>query len=233
MSDPALDTANASRFGVAPKELRVEPGIKLERVDEAAQHFRLCFWPARELAGRRRRRIETIGIERRCLAKTEPAEPEMVKRRLADRSAGIAERVDIAAVRAFPADELDAKLVRRSRRPHELVFVDTERGIDELQLRDRGFADADGSDLVGFYERDRVALRRQEAGANRRREPPSSASADHKNSKKSLAHRGSLIRTIQKEMAARQIERAAIPKKPIRTGTSRRRDRSRHTDREC
>ena len=73
-----------------------------------------------------------------------------------------------------------------------------------------GFADADGSNLVRFDERDRVALRRQEAGANGRREPPSSASADHKNSKRSLAHRGSLIRTIQKEMAARQIEHAAI-----------------------
>jgi len=131
----------------------------------------------------------------------------MLEGRLADRPAGIAEGVDIAAVRRTPADKFDAELVDRMRRPHEIIFRDTERRVDELELRDGGFTHADRADLIGFDQGDRIKLWRQEACANRCSHPAGRAAADDDDAK-GFAHRLILVGRPEKKMAARPGEDA-------------------------
>ena len=178
VGDPSLDPADAAVFGILPEEAAIERRVEMEGVDQAAEHLGLRLGAAREPAGVGGSGVEAIGVERCVLAEPQPAQPEMLERRRTDRSAGGAEGVNVAAVGAAPADELDAELVRRLRRPHEGVLVDAQHGVDELQLGDRRLTDADDADLVRLDQRDRIVARRQQPRAKRGGHPPRRAAAD-------------------------------------------------------
>ena len=86
-----------------------------------------------------------------------------------DAGPGLAERaegMDVAVARPIPADELDAEFEGRPGLAHELRLVDPEHVVEDLDMRQRGFADTDGADLVGLDQRD-VVVRARQAAATR------------------------------------------------------------------
>ena len=72
-----------------------------------------------------------------------------------------AEAVDVLVAYCAPVFELDAQLERRLRGAHEILLVDPEQLVKRAEQRDRGLADADGTDLIRLDERDIEILAQQ------------------------------------------------------------------------
>src|SRR6185369_3279432 len=98
---------------------------------------------------------ERIGIERSVVAGRFRLQPMMVKFDPQHVEAVEAERVDVAVADPRPVAKLDAELVGGVGRPDEITLVEAEQGVEQVDLRDRRFADADGPDLVRFNQFDR------------------------------------------------------------------------------
>ena len=81
-------------------------------------------------------------------------QPEMMEVDVLHRHAVGAEGMDVGMAEARPVDELDAELEAGLRGAHELDFVDPHGAVVVDDRRDRGFAHADGADLVGLDELD-------------------------------------------------------------------------------
>jgi len=89
------------------------------------------------------------------------------------------ERVDVGMAEARPVFEFDAQLERRLGLAHEIVLVDAERAVEDAQLRDRGFADADRADFFGLNQADFAILVLQEAPQRCGRHPAGGAPANN------------------------------------------------------
>src|SRR5258708_14748163 len=85
-------------------------------------------------------------------------EPILVKRQYAAVAAQDAEAVHVRIAETAPVDELNAQFERRLGLADEVVFIDVERLIELPDLRNRGFADANRADFVGFEDRKSTRL---------------------------------------------------------------------------
>src|SRR5690349_2156331 len=69
-----------------------------------------------------------------------------------------AEAVDVALADAAPIHELDTELERAAYGAHEFDLVDLQRGVERTQVRNGGFTDSHGADVIGLDERDGTAV---------------------------------------------------------------------------
>src|ERR1700704_4218993 len=90
-----------------------------------------------------------------------------------------AERVNVAITRPIPVAKLYPQFERCPRRAHELRFVDTEHVVENLDMRQRGFTDADSSNLIGFDERNAVVFCPKSTPDGGGAHPPSRAAANN------------------------------------------------------
>ena len=107
-------------------------------------------------------------------------EPILVKRQQAAVAAHNAEAVHVRVAETAPVDELNAQFERGLGLTDELVFVDVERLIELPDLRNRGFADANRADFVGFDQAD-AEIAEQHLGHGGRGHPSGRAAADDDN----------------------------------------------------
>ena len=104
----------------------------------------------------------------------------MLEREQPDVAANVAKGVHIARARPVPVDELDRELVGALRGPQKLAFVEPQCIVEQPDLRDRGFANADGADLIGLDQSDFKAGF-QEMGKRCRDHPARCAAARDRN----------------------------------------------------
>jgi hypothetical protein len=86
--------------------------------------------------------------------------------------------VQVAPPRGSPTDEFDAELEGRLGLAHELPFVETDDLVEPVDRRNRGLADADDADVVGFDELDRTLPQIDCLGEGGRRHPPGGAASN-------------------------------------------------------
>ena len=97
---------------------------------------------------------ERIIVERMRIAERLALQPVVVELDPLHVEAVEAERMDVVVARPRPVAELDAELVGRVGRADEIMLVEAEHGVEQVDLRDRRFADADDADLVRFDQLD-------------------------------------------------------------------------------
>src|SRR5580658_6302445 len=68
------------------------------------------------------------------------------------------EGVNVTVTGLIPVAKLYPQFERCPRLAHELRFVDPEHVVEDLDMRQRGLADADRADLVGFDPRHAVSF---------------------------------------------------------------------------
>src|SRR5690349_25114435 len=88
------------------------------------------------------------------------------------------ERMEVTVVQMTPVDEFDTQFERSVGFADELVFVQSQDVVVERDHGNRGFADADGADQLGFDERDRVVLCAHDLGERRRGHPTGTAASN-------------------------------------------------------
>ena len=64
------------------------------------------------------------------------------------------ERVHVGVPQARPVDELDAQLEGALSLAYELIFIQVQQAIEQVDLGNGGFTDADRADLFGFHQDD-------------------------------------------------------------------------------
>src|SRR6476659_147884 len=101
----------------------------------------------------------------------------MLERDQPERTADRTEGVDVTLAWRAPIDELDAQLKAAIGRTDEIALIDSQPLIEQVDLRDRRLADADGTDRIGFDEADGDE-RTGEAGQSRCRHPAGGSPAD-------------------------------------------------------
>src|ERR1700722_7941258 len=69
-----------------------------------------------------------------------------------------AERVNVAIARLIPVAKLDPQFERCPGLAHEVRLVDPEHVVEGLDMRQGGFTDADGSDVIGFNQSNSVVF---------------------------------------------------------------------------
>src|SRR5258706_9778884 len=88
------------------------------------------------------------------------------------------EGMQVGIARAVPIPELDPELKGGARRLHEARLLHADQFIEHLEVRQRGLAHADRTDLVRFDQRDCVVLAWQARGERGGRHPPGGATAE-------------------------------------------------------
>ena len=82
-----------------------------------------------------------------------------------------AERVEIGVPFPAPVDKLDTQLETAFGTAHEIIFADAEHPVEDVDLGDGRFANAHGSDGVGFNQCDFGIVTAQHFGERGRRHP--------------------------------------------------------------
>ena len=92
----------------------------------------------------------------------------------------IAEGMHVTMAQAVPIDEFDGQLERPLRCLQKRILVQPQRLIEQADLRNCRFADANGADLLGLHERDGKSVFK-EMCTSRRNHPPCRATAGNDN----------------------------------------------------
>src|ERR1700681_2734016 len=87
------------------------------------------------------------------------------------------EWVNVAIALPVPIAKLYPQFERCPRLAHELRLVDSEHVVEDLDMRQRGLADADNADLVGFNEGNGVVFCSQLTADAGRTHPPGRTAA--------------------------------------------------------
>ncbi len=154
--------------------------------------------------GARRQFVERIALQRLGEPCRLRAQPVMLERQQAERAADVAEGVHVALALAPPAGKFDAKLEAAARLAQEFGLVQPQRGVEQVDLRDRRLAHPHGADGIAFHQRDRSAGR-GEAGKRRCRHPPGgTATGDHISGMGSIGHCASLCAQNSQDHCTRQ-----------------------------
>src|SRR6266702_6414790 len=88
-------------------------------------------------------------------------EPVVLEFHPAPRLTKRSEWVDVAVARPVPLAKLYPQLECCPGRAHELRLVDAEHIVEYLDVWQRRLPDADGSNLIGFNERNAVVFRHE------------------------------------------------------------------------
>ncbi len=157
LDDPAFETLDAARLGIAAQVLRVQPCIEVIGIGDVRQRRvrRHIGGRSHELSARRGNRIQRVGADALRFAGTEHFEPVLMEGQHAVVMANAAKAVDVAVADAAPVDEFDAELERALRLLDELDLIDFEDLIEQLQVRNRRLADAHRTDRFRFDQSNR------------------------------------------------------------------------------
>ena len=126
------------------------------------------------------------------MAAIEAVQPEMLKACAPVVFSGDSEAVEIAVPDLLPIFEADPELERRLGGAHEVGLVDPEQPIVGDERGDRAFADADGSDRIGFDQRQLDRLPERPGNRGGRHPPRGAAAGDHDSAQWPAAHRDRL-----------------------------------------
>ena len=174
----AFGAHNAARLGVAAQEARVEAGVEVVGVGDVRQRrVRAIGHRRHEAVVPAGEGVDRIIVQRRGLAGLAHLQPILVEGHHPEVLADLAEAVDVAVTDPAPVHELDAELERAHGLADERALVQVQRGVVELDHRDRRLAHADDADLLGLHEPDRIRWV-QYLRQRRRGHPPGSATAD-------------------------------------------------------
>src|SRR5687768_17169167 len=152
--DPTLLADDSALFREPAEETRIERRIEVEGVEDRRKWIVRLSLDMREPVAGENDRVEKIVAERLRKAERSRAQPVVMERQKPNSAAHLPECVDVGLDRCSPALECNAELVGRPCCGDELCFVDSQRLVEGHDVRNGGFADADGSDLIGLDERD-------------------------------------------------------------------------------
>src|SRR3954447_13973496 len=105
-------------------------------------------------------------------------QPELMKFYGLDIEAECAKGMKVALADSRPVDELDAQFERCVRVPDEVIFIDSEHGVERDDGRNRGFAYTNDADLFRFDELD-AHLFAERARKSRCSHPSGSATSNN------------------------------------------------------
>ncbi len=154
MTDLAFGPDDAVGFGIAPQEQGVSRRIELVRPAEARLDRARVLRRVLEASLFRRQDGVRPFVQAGGFAQGPQSEPRLVEWDAVDRLPVVAERMDITIAGPAPVTELDTQLEGRFGRLHEGRFVDVQGFIEFPDMRQRGFADADRADFIGFDQLD-------------------------------------------------------------------------------
>jgi hypothetical protein len=146
--DPGLDALRAEVLGEAAQVARIGARIQVIGVAEAV------VLQVAEAVLARRQMLEAIVAILAGQAALAALHPEMLEAGGPVVDAGQAERVDIVLAGRAPVLEADAQFEGRLGCPHEVGFVHLQQLVKPDQAGNGRFAHPDGTDLVGFDQRD-------------------------------------------------------------------------------
>jgi hypothetical protein len=127
----------------------------------------------------RRDGVERIGAQVIVLAQGVQLQPVGVKRHRLHVEAIGPERVVIAVADCLPVDELDGQFEGGLGLADELVLVEAQHAVEDVDLRDGGFADPHRADGLGLDQGDAgLAVLGQEAAQGGGGHPAGGAAAD-------------------------------------------------------
>ena len=154
MGDAPFRPFDAAQFGEFAQIGGVQPGIEMKRIGHVGDRLAGDRAVPMHPPGARGDFVERVSVQRLRHAKRTAAQPIVLEGDQADIAADRAERVHIGVAGPQPIGELDAELEGAAGCADEGVLIQPERLIVEPKLRDRGLADADRADCLGFNQAD-------------------------------------------------------------------------------
>src|SRR5882724_9880550 len=176
--DLAFETHHALGLGPGTQILRIQAGVEMVGVSQSRQQRPWVRCGKFKLARQRRYRVQRIVLEVVRMPFELRAQPAVLKRNPVARKAKASEGMEISMPGLSPAPEFDTQLVGGLRLLHELSFIETDNLIEPVNGRNGGFAHSDGTDVVGFDQRDRTLPQVDGSAQRRGGHPAGRAAAD-------------------------------------------------------